>query len=138
MQGSITIVDANVEERVVLTPGTIDNGGIESDTRKDFDIVITSIRIPYGYVSRGSLIEMSITIENTGRRSLRDIDMSAILLSNNAQGFVAPFDLRPGEQVSKRLYVMLPSHTRLGNDYVLFTIGNEDRQRVLYRGVTIR
>ena len=131
----LTSTTGDVEVQVRLAPGKQP----PSEPRKEeVSLFVSSIRIPAAFESSpGDRLELLLNFENNGNSKLENIRATATILELGARGSSGPFDLKPGDGLTRRLLVDLPEDTEPGNYVVRVTLSNDKTSRVLHREVEV-
>ncbi len=125
----------DVEIRVRLNPGKQPPAEPKKD---ELSLFVSSIRIPAAFESSpGDRLEVLLNFENNGNVKLENAKATVTILELNARGTVGPFDLRPGDSLTKRVLVDLPEDAEAGNYMLRITIGNGEEERVIHRELEI-
>ena len=88
-------------------------------------------------VVAGDVIPITFGLQNDAAQSLDDVRLTVHIYALDVRQSLGPFDLKPHEAVTKRLWLQLPPDAPAGDYDIRITIGSENKRRTVYRTVTI-
>lgn len=131
----LTSTTGDVEVQVKLAPGKQPPA---EPKKEEISLFVSSIRIPAAFESSpGDRLELLLNFENNGNSKLENVKATATILELGTRGSSGPFDLKPGDGLTRRLLVDLPEDTAPGNYVVRVTLSNDKTSRVLHREVEV-
>lgn len=90
------------------------------------------------FAKPGDLVFLQVVVENNIRRPLDEVRITTTIQELGIRQTAGPFTLHSGESAARTLVLDLPYSTPKGEYWVMFTVSNDDVQRVIYRVLTVR
>ncbi|MFH0977669.1 MAG: tandem-95 repeat protein [Candidatus Woesearchaeota archaeon] len=97
------------------------------------DIRISNIVLQSDIVSPGQAMELFLKFDNSGNIDMKAITVTAIVLQFDSRQRIGPFNLKAGQEISKKLLLDIPVDAKPGTYDLEIIINNGNVRRVKYR-----
>ena len=88
-------------------------------------------------VQAGDIVTFTLTFKNTGINNLANVKVKASILDLGIYATNGPFDIKAGQEISKKVTLEIPDDASADEYDVRFTVTSQGITRVLHRTLTI-
>lgn len=137
-KNSVTVtINNGVEERTVSWTITVLSKAPEAETLRE-QLGINRITFPEGdSVSRGNSLPITLHLDNYGDFDLEDVRVTVSNLELGIRSRIGPFDLDEGDEMSRTVYVDIPTYAQSGWYDLRITVANDELHRTKHRDIWV-
>ena len=131
------VVSNGHEERSVTWTINVISKAPESEILRE-KLGINRITFPEGdYVTKGNSLPITIHLDNYGDFDLEDVRVTVSNLKLGIRHRIGPFDLDEGDEMSRTVYVEVPTYAQSGWYDLRITVANDELHRVKHRDIWV-